>query len=73
MFVDVLRSGRSVFSLFYVSLFNSLFSLHVFFGDTEDCIGKPGEVETPNSNLYQSQFVSASSRRATLYTLSNLR
>ena len=38
--VDVLRSGKSVFSLFYVCLFNKLFSLHVFFVDTEDCTEK---------------------------------
>ena len=36
MSVDVLPSGKSVFSLFYVCLFDQLFSLHVFFGDTED-------------------------------------
>ena len=40
MLVDVLTSGKSVFSPFYKSLFNRLFSLHVFFGDTEDCTEK---------------------------------
>ena len=38
MLVDVLRSGKSVFSLFYVPLFNYL--LHAFFDDTEDCTEK---------------------------------
>ena len=37
MLVDVLRSGKSIFSRTYVSLFNlsMLFSLHILFGDTE--------------------------------------
>ena len=38
MLVDVLLSGKSVFSLFCVLIkLNWLFSLHVFFCDTEDC------------------------------------
>ena len=37
MLVDVLPSGKSVFSLFYGPLFNKLVSLHVFLSDTEDC------------------------------------
>ena len=40
MLEDVPRPGKSVFCLFYVSLFNKLFSLHVFFFDTEDCTEK---------------------------------
>ena len=53
MSVDVLSSGKSVFSLFYVCLFDQLFSLHVFFADTEDCtVGRKGEVEIPNTIVF---------------------